>query len=1278
MINGNIFKIQGLALIALGFLAVSPVRGETNDYTGSEWAPVDVQKVLSAATKMTSAEYPNCDEVTVDGKSVRNYRADGTGESQDETFVKVLTEKGKRDQRTLSFSFMLPYSTVTVAKLEVITPDGKVVPVDVAANSKESIDDSQMSANIYDPNMRVLRVNIPKLEIGDVLHLVARQTTQRPIVAGEFADENIFEGPGYIRHLAYEVHAPGDRPLKRIALRDEVPDTVTHSMQTNADSTLTYHWEINGVPRMFDEAAMPPYEMVLQRVLASTTPDWPTLSKWYWNLSLSHLNTMTPEMKQTNAVLTAEAKTDMDKIHALFYYVSKNIRYMGLTPEKDRPGFEPHDVCITFDKKYGVCRDKAALLVSMLRTAGFNAYPVLINVGAKLDPDTPSPDFDHAIVAVELKKGDYVLMDPTDENTRDLLPSPDCNRSYLVCRPEGENLRISPVPPVDDHLMQITTTGVLNPDGRLEAKSELVFNGVNDDEYRNAFSHVKPDDERRFFERALKTALPGAKLKSLKLTPENMLDVSAKLRAELEYSVDGMTVTGDGKAVVSLPWIGNDFGIVNLLLRDATGLEKRKYPLQTEVTCGLQENLSLKLADGFTGSLALPAATSVDDDRMNYQQSIAVSDGRLNASRDLKLKGVEFSPAQYLTLKQTLKKMEYDARKNPILATTLTFGDIAPTAAATVPSPVDSDAKILESRKQLAVTDAHTATYTVKYSKRILNYEGKIREAEVKIDYNPACEEAKLIHAAVTSKTGERKEISAGEINVMDQGWNPSAKRYTGGKILVANLPGVDIGSTIEVEFAISMTNKPFLSGYERFQLPDELDEKSFALAAPASLKIQKWLGGTAGVITETNSNENNRTAFQWSATNVKALPAEPQLPPEWDYAAGVGYFIGDAGDYLRALNTELLACAQNSAKAATIAHRLADNAPTRLDAVIAIRDFIVKSIRVAGPSFTDLPLSELSGADTTLADGYGHLADRAILFHAMLTAAGFHPEFVLASDLPPIAGITNITGRFPLPQYFKTPLVKVSVDDQTYYLNDTDQYARLGTTAADGQLGIALANQSMETIRAAKDCRNRTATTYAMSLTDDGKARITVVMDYYGENYNAKNRYFSELPPEERNRYFQKAVSEMAQGAQAVGDLLTSFTNYPGHEQFTVDIDNYGVVDGKYFYFDLPFTPALFRAGADQRALPFFIPEAVENSVRTEITLPPGFHQLAMAPKSKDLNVPGGTSASIARADAGGKCVITDQFQIVPSIIDPQAYPVLLKTEAALGEKSSTLFLLE
>ena len=253
---------------------------------------------------------------------------------------------------------MLPYWTVEVAKLEVIQPDGRTVPVDVAANSKESIDTSQMAENIYDPNNRVLSVNIPQLSVGDVVHVVAREVIHRSIMPDEFDDENIFEGASYIRHWSYVVHAPTNLPLVSIGLRDEIPGTITSSTQTNG-SSMVYNWEVTNVPRMFDEPGMPPYDQVLQRLFVSTVPAWQDVSKWYWNLSLPHLEKFTPEMQQTNAILIANQPTDLDKVKALFYYVSKNIRYMGLTPEKDRPGFEPHDVSLTFEKKYGVCRDKA-------------------------------------------------------------------------------------------------------------------------------------------------------------------------------------------------------------------------------------------------------------------------------------------------------------------------------------------------------------------------------------------------------------------------------------------------------------------------------------------------------------------------------------------------------------------------------------------------------------------------------------------------------------------------------------------------------------------------------------------------------------------------------------------------------------------------------------------------------------------------------------------------------------------------------------------------------
>lgn len=1262
--------LTGLTLLASlrGFAA------DTN-YAGALWTPTDARQTLAAAAEITPAKYPDCDAATVEEKLVRVYHADGTAECQNETYEKVLTEKGRRESRTLTLGFMLPYSTVTVARLEVFKPDGTVVPVDVAANSKESIDESQMSANIYDPNMKVLQVNLPKVDVGDVVHAVTRETIERARIPGHFAEDNLFEGGEFIRHASYEVHAPASTPLQQIALRDPVAGTIQATTATNADGAITYHWEINNVPRMFDEPAMPPASEVLQRVLVSTLPDWPAVSQWYWDLSKSHLEAVTPEMKTKVASLTNGAASDLDRVKALFYDVSQKVRYMGRTAEKDRPGFEPHDVCMTFDKKYGVCRDKAALLVSLLRLAGFPAYPVLISIGNKRDVDVPDSFFNHAIVAVELTKGEYTLMDPTDENTRDFLPYSDCNQSYLVCRPEGEQLHLSPVQPPERHMMRVTTTGTLAVDGTLNAKSVLAFEGVNDDAYRNAFVQMKPDDRRRFFESNLKQTLPGARLTSLKLLPENMLDMAGGLRAEIEFTATGMTATGNGKAIVNLPWIGEHLGIVNFIL-GGTGLDQRKYPLQTSATCGLDESVALKLGPGFGDAISLPTVTTAEDQNLGWQERFTCTGGTLTGARTLKLKTLEFSPAGYAKLKATLKAMEYDGRKSPIIAVTA-GASTPPLASAPAPdAPETSDAKILESRKTLSVTDAHTAVYDVKYAKQILTYNGKKREAELKLDFNPATQSAGLISAVVISKTGKREAVSAGEINVMDAGWNPSAKRYSGGKILVANLPGVDIGSTIEVEFAITNHGRPFLSGYEAFQMADELAAKTVTLTAPDGVAIHQRVSGSDKTLQTSKTTAAGQTTLTWSAQNVKALPAEAGTPPSWLWASGVNFFIGEVDDYYRELNRTLLDRAARSTNTVALTQKLVAGKTTR-EAVRAIRDFVAQSIREAGPSFADLPLSELSAADTTLADGYGHLADRAILLHAMLSAAGLKPEFVLGSALPPIQSVVNVAKEFPLPEDFQALLVRVRVASETYYLNDTDQYAELGTTAHAGQLGLVLGSRHQEWIKAIKHGEEHAETAYQISLADNGHVQVGVTTLYYGTSFGSWKRYFTELPPEERRRYYQELVSGFSQGARPAGDLVTQFDTYPGRQQYTVEVDNYAVVDGKYCYFDLPYTPSLFPVGADRRILPLYAPEQGTETIHTEIKLPRSFHRVVIAPPAEKLRAPGGT-ARITSKQTDGKYVLTDEFETIPTIVAPGDYADRLKVESALRQKSSRVFLLE
>ncbi len=789
---------------------------------------------------------------------------------------------------------------------------------------------------------------------------------------------------------------------------------------------------------------------------------------------------------------------------------------------------------------------------------------------------------------------------------------------------------------------------------------------------------MKPNERKDFFEGRLKDAIPGVNLLSVTITPENVLDTSVPLSAEIKFTASGLTANGDHKSIVNLPWISKNLGVANRILLDVVGLKERKYPLNTELTCGVREDVSLKLEGGFGAPLSVPEFSSIDDHCVAYKESVNFANDTLTCSRDFRLKTVEFSPDEYLQLRQTLTDMDFDRRKSLILALNSKSVKEASTVASADDTAVQSSAKLLYSQKSLAVTDAHTAVYHVKYSKLILTYDGKIRESDMKINYNPACEEARIVRAVVISKDGSQQEISTNEISAMDQGWDAGARRYTAGKILVASLPGVDIGSTIEVEYEIKMKDVPFVAGFEPFQFPDDLAAKSFTLTAPAGLPIQSLISGPKGIVQEQHRTGLGMQTFRWQAKDVKALPEEPNLPPIWSFQSGVSFFVGHAADYWKSLDDVMTARAGKSGNAAKLAQKLTASAKTKLDAVKAIRDFIAENIRVAGPSFTELPLSELSDADTTLSDGYGHVADCAILYYAMLKAAGFQPEFIMASGLPPVAGITDVTKSFPLPNDFQMSLVKVTVQGADYYLNDTDQYAQLGTTASDGKLGIALADQKLITIHAAKDCSNKIEIDYTMSLSSDGKAQIQISRWFYGENYNGNNEFFSELPPEEREHYFQETVSHVAQGARAVGDLTTKFDTYPGLERFTVEMDHFGIPDGKYFYFNLPYAPTLFGTLSEQRELPLYFPDAGENILRAEIQLPPGFQVTDIGPKNQKFTAPGGSQARITRTDADGKTTVISEFELTPGIIKPKNYPALLDIQSALGSRSGTTFLLE
>jgi len=1234
---------------------------------GLAFAQIDLSAELITRETLTgealsAVTYPDADILLVENQTRIRYETNGTSRYITDMAFKILTEKGRQDESSLSIGYSTDYGTMRFVRAEVIKPDGRTIPVDLATQSREVINQGQMDANIYDPSQKDIKLTIPDLSIGDVLRYTIAGEQTKTVVPDTWSELFTLEEPYPVRRAVYTVDAPAALPLARIELKDEIPGTVTSQTEKNGDRIL-YTWEVRDVLRMFDEPKMPERYTVVQRLLLSTIPDWETLSKWYWELSRPRLDAVNPAMENKVRELTEGLTNRQEKIEAIFRFVSQDVRYMGITIENESPGYAPHDVSLTFDNRYGVCRDKAALLVTLLRLAGFDARPVLIYVGPKKDPEVPQPWFNHAITAVRNEDGTWQLIDSTNENTRDMLPAYLSYRSYLVATPQGETLQTSPVVPPEKNLLSIDVDAALNDSRLITAKAVLSFNGINDTAYRGRLAGLKPEERIPYFEERLKQACGSARLLKLTVIPEEVRNTTVPLSVTLEFEIENALASGPENSLLQVPTLINQFGLFGRVIGDGIGLDKRRYPLNTGFTCGIAETVRLDLRRSGLRPAVLPAYETIDTPELYITRSVTATNDLLVSHADILLRTVEFSPAQYLTLKQNLKAAERNARKRVILER----GDFPP----------EADLATLSETVQYTLRDSNHWKEERTVRQQVLTYAGKRQLSDLKFIYNPALQQTVLESATVTSPDGKVQSIDPGkEVNVMDAKWAGNAPRYPAEKIMVANLPGVEVGSIIEYRVSSICRGLPFFSAAEYFSDLNPLVSKTVRIEVPYKMDLK--INSTDPVAVRRLIRTGNGTVIhEWSTQNRDMVKKEERLPPDWVYKPTVLLSCGNISDYAELVEKALMAAAGKDKVAKVKARELTKGMKTRLQKITALRDFVDRTVREAGPGFAALPLSAITPADQVLAEGYGNTTDRAVLLYALLDAAGLKPRFVLSSSLPRAesfgAPVVNVLQR----NFFDTVLVAVTGDNKkTVYLGDGGQYAHPGVLAHDGQPAIDLKGGKIEIPKT--EFSDAVETRFVCKLSETGDVELTKKIILSGTEFEKFHKEFAQFTPEERRRAHQNLLSQISQSAEADGELQTSFT-YPGQIQLAARLPSYAVRDGDRIYLSLPegLGDHLLNLKASRRENPFYIEKPIRQSFFYEIALPEGWEPV-LTPETFRTELPDGAGfVEVKVSAAPGRILILHQAQLNAAVIPPGDYDKLLELNNRLTAPSAKAVLL-
>lgn len=460
-------------------------------------APQDSAAALAALGRITATRYPLAEAVVIYDRQREEYTATGTSVLERACLVKVLALGAVRDFAQLRVSYSPQYNRAEFLWARLIKPDGRIIRLPV-----DSLEDAPQPASLGGTifwGERDKLLPVPGLDPGDAVEYATRElgglwlgpgplTDSLALLEalatpyrGHFNRTVLFQSEDPVVEMEYAVSGPSSLPLRSAVFNGKLRH------RDLSDSLRVAHvWTGRDIPALAREPRMPSAYDVGLKLIVTTIPSWEWMSRYESGLADSCL---VPDqaIRDKADELCAGIADRMSRLRALCYYVAREIRYLGLAVG-EAEGYQPHPARMTFDQKAGVCKDKAALLVAMLRAAGFDAWYAVTASGSRME-EIPADQSNHAIVAVADGRGGLVYCDPTQaDGTMDILPARARGQQVNIARPQGDGLRTIPQLPADSNRLDVVNRCTLDSTGGLTGALTLRGTGGQDAGLRRLFA----------------------------------------------------------------------------------------------------------------------------------------------------------------------------------------------------------------------------------------------------------------------------------------------------------------------------------------------------------------------------------------------------------------------------------------------------------------------------------------------------------------------------------------------------------------------------------------------------------------------------------------------------------------------------------------------------------------------------------------------------------------------------------------------------------------------
>lgn len=545
-----------------------------------------------------------------------------------------LNDAGAALARQYAFQYESDREVVQLRGARVYRGDGRT---DEAVEYGEGAADDP-SISMY-TSARNFYVQFPRLDPGDVVELRYRvdEVTPRNEYADYFGEVVFLQSNEPLQNAEYVLITP----KKRTFYIDEKVPGLKRETRDRGEQRI-YRFVADNVPPIVPESAMPPWSEVLGFVHVSTYKDWRDLGRWYWGLVKEQFD-LDDETRKLAREVAKGAKTDQEKVKAVYNWVVKNTRYVAL--EFGIYGYKPRRCVQTVTRGWGDCKDKATVIVTLLKELGVPSTIVILRTQMRGDFRSSIPSlaaFDHAIVYVPSLD---LYLDGTAEYTGSTeLPDMDAGALALLVN-EGDS-KLVRVPERDPkknlQIRSVSATVGANGDAKLEMDYET--RGSEAADWRRRYhaeatrrARVNADLGREFpgFEiQAGNTGVVAGDLENLEVPAKLKVRGTARAFARKEGDSLSMSVTPSVR-----------------LTTNYASLSQRKQDVRIPSFSTMEDTFVVKLPPGAKVKSA-PHSVKGSSPFGSYEIEVGVAAGQVTVKGRVELSATRVTPKQYPAFKQ--------------------------------------------------------------------------------------------------------------------------------------------------------------------------------------------------------------------------------------------------------------------------------------------------------------------------------------------------------------------------------------------------------------------------------------------------------------------------------------------------------------------------------------------------------------------------------------------------------------------------------------------------